>query len=112
MRKLSCGSIQLGGFDDERRHPWLAEIGLRHLADKFVDEQIDFDTLALLSFQELRELDVPIGPRRNLLAAIAALGSSVRQPGGDRTPVERRQLTIWLATWSVRPNMPPRRSKE
>ncbi|MEX2745080.1 adenylate/guanylate cyclase domain-containing protein [Rhizobium mongolense] len=73
---------------------WLAEIGLPHLADKFVDAQIDFDTLALLSDQDLRELGVPMGPRRKLLAAIAALGSSARQPGGDRTPVERRQLTI------------------
>ncbi|CAN7585439.1 AAA family ATPase [Rhizobium sp. LjRoot98] len=73
---------------------WLAEIGLRHLADKFVDAQIDFDTLALLSDRDLRELGVPMGPRRKLLAAIAVLGSSVRQPGSDRTPVERRQLTI------------------
>ncbi len=73
---------------------WLAEIGLPHLADKFVDAQIDFDTLALLSDQDLRELGVPLGPRRKLLAAIAALGNSARQSGGYRTPVERRQLTI------------------
>ncbi|RAX37947.1 adenylate/guanylate cyclase domain-containing protein [Rhizobium tropici] len=75
---------------------WLAEIGLQHLANKFVDAQIDFDTLALLSDQDLRELGVPMGPRRKLLAAIAALGSSVRQPADDRTPVERRQLTILM----------------
>lgn len=75
---------------------WLAEIGLRHLASKFVDAQIDFDTLPLLSDQDLRELGVPIGPRRKLLAAIAALGNSVRQPADDRTPVERRQLTILM----------------
>lgn len=61
---------------------WLAEIGLPHLADKFVDAQIDFDTLALLSDQDLRELGVPLGPRRKLLAAIAALGNSARQSGG------------------------------
>lgn len=73
---------------------WLAEIGLRHFAEKFVDAQIDFDTLPLLSDQDLRELGVPMGPRRKLLAAIDALSSSVRQPGRDRTPVERRQLTI------------------
>ncbi|WP_457588364.1 SAM domain-containing protein [Ensifer canadensis] len=69
---------------------WMAEIGLGHLTDKFVDAQIDFDTLALLSDQDLRELGIPMGPRRKLLAAIAAFGSSVRRPGGrsdsGRTP--------------------------
>lgn len=73
---------------------WLAEIGLGHLGDKFVDAQIDFDTLALLSDQDLRELGVPMGPRRKLLAAIAALGRSAEPRAGDRTPIERRQLTI------------------
>jgi len=72
---------------------WLAEIGLQHLANKFADAQIDFDTLALLSDHDLRELGVPLGPRRKLLAAIAALGRSPPH-AGDRTPVERRQLTI------------------
>ncbi|MDX0524349.1 putative ATPase [Sinorhizobium medicae] len=75
---------------------WLAEIGLQHLAGKFADAQIDFDTLALLSEQDLRELGIPLGPRRKLLAAIAALGRSVRPQGSDPTPVERRQLTILI----------------
>jgi predicted ATPase/class 3 adenylate cyclase len=72
---------------------WLAEIGLQHLADKFADAQIDFDTLALLSDQDLREMGVPVGPRRKLLAAIAVLDKSAPL-GGHRNPVERRQLTI------------------
>ena len=44
---------------------WLAEIGLPHLADTFDEAQIEFDTLALLSDQDMRELGIPMGPRRN-----------------------------------------------
>lgn len=93
MRKLRSGSIQLDDPAMSDVRIWLAEIGLQHLTDIFADAQIDFETLALLSDQDLRELGIPVGPRRKLLAAIAALALPA---SGYRKPVERRQLTILI----------------
>src|SRR5690242_5595204 len=93
MRKLRSGSIQLDNAAMSDVTRWLAEIGLQHLADIFADAQIDFETLALLSDQDLRELGIPVGPRRKLLAAIAALALPA---SSYRKPVERRQLTILI----------------
>jgi predicted ATPase/class 3 adenylate cyclase len=71
---------------------WLAEIGLARFATTFARAQIDLDSMRLLTDEDLREMQVPLGPRRKLLAAIAAMAPSI--PDISRKQPERRQLTI------------------
>ena len=76
---------------------WLVRLGLGKYAQAFLDQEIDFDGLRLLTEQDLRELGLPIGPRRKLLEAIGALqGANLRWQGGSEltSEAERRQLTI------------------
>ncbi|WP_341487979.1 adenylate/guanylate cyclase domain-containing protein [Pararhizobium sp. A13] len=78
-------------MDDVRK--WLGQLRLDHLADIFAECQIDFDSLRLLSDQDLQEMRIPLGPRRKILAGIKLL----KQEDGSRLPptaIERRQLTI------------------
>lgn len=74
-------------MDDVRK--WLNGLGLGHLADVFARSQIDLDSLRLLSNEDLREMQIPLGPRKKILAGIKLLNQ-------DDTPasIERRQLTI------------------
>jgi class 3 adenylate cyclase len=76
---------------------WLAGLGLGKYAAAFVEQEIDFDLLPLLTEADVTELGLPIGPRRKLLEAIAALRGAT--PTRENTPerrgeAERRQLTI------------------
>jgi class 3 adenylate cyclase len=76
---------------------WLAGLGLGKYAAAFAEQEIDFDLLPLLTEADVRELGLPIGPRRKLLEAIAALRGAT--PTRDDKPerpseAERRQLTI------------------
>ena len=72
---------------------WLSGLGLKRLEGTFARFQIEFDVLRLLSDQDLREMQIPLGPRKKLLAAIKALkepGDRLSQSGGS---TERRQVT-------------------
>jgi predicted ATPase/class 3 adenylate cyclase len=74
---------------------WLMEIGLAHLAQTFARAQIDFDSVKLLTNEDLREMRIPLGPRLKLLAAVAAMTPA--PPANDlRKQPERRQLTILI----------------
>src|SRR5437870_8826909 len=76
---------------------WLTAHGLEKLAPVFVEHEIDFDLLPLLTEADVRELGLPIGPRRKLLEAIRALhGPTSARHDGPNWPseAERRQLTI------------------
>lgn len=82
---------------------WLARLGLDKYANVFIDAEVDQDTLPHLSDADLRELGLPMGPRRKILAAIASdpqriseASSAVacRRPSAGRTEAERRQLTV------------------
>ena len=71
---------------------WLTGLGLEKFAAVFAEHEIDFDVLQLLTEDDVRELGLPLGPRRKLLAALSALRSDVApQP---RDEAERRQLTV------------------
>jgi class 3 adenylate cyclase/tetratricopeptide (TPR) repeat protein len=78
-------------MDDVRK--WLSELRLDHLVGIFAKNQIDFDSLRLLSEEDLQEMRIPLGPRRKILAGIKLLnsehGHALSSPA-----VERRQLTI------------------
>ena len=76
---------------------WLAGLGLGKYATAFAEQEIDFDLLPLLTEADVRELGLPIGPRRKLLEAIRALhGPASARHDGQKWPseAERRQLTI------------------
>jgi class 3 adenylate cyclase len=53
---------------------WLEALGLGKYAARFAENEIDFEVLPDLSEDDLRDLDIPLGPRKKLLKAIAALG--------------------------------------
>ncbi|MBY3270156.1 adenylate/guanylate cyclase domain-containing protein [Rhizobium laguerreae] len=72
---------------------WLAEIGLEHLAEQFAYAQIDLHNLPLITEHDLIEMGVRVGPRRTLLAAIAAM-KTPSMARAEKNPVERRHLTI------------------
>jgi hypothetical protein len=54
---------------------WLAAIGLEQYAERFKENRVDVDVLSLLSEQDLKDLGVPLGHRRRLLAAISPSSS-------------------------------------
>ena len=81
---------------------WLRGLGLEQYADAFRENAIDAEVLRDLTAEDIRELGVtPIGHRRRLLTAIAALqgdtpqvvegAESVAAAAGE---AERRQLTV------------------
>ena len=80
---------------------WLARLGLAKYADVFAQNEIDLDTLRHLSDDDLKELGLPIGPRRKVMAAVIALNTQVREPTraidthtSAAGEAERRQLTV------------------
>jgi class 3 adenylate cyclase/tetratricopeptide (TPR) repeat protein len=82
---------------------WLDQIGLPEYAPIFAEHAIDREVLADLDDQDLRELGVPLGHRKKLLKAIAALraptqeaagGGEAGARGAPPREAERRQLSV------------------
>ena len=84
---------------------WLSQLGLEKHAPLFIEAEVDFETLPDLVEEDLKELGLPLGPRRKIWAAIQRL----RQPSASPSPAdesrdnpitsgtadaERRQLTV------------------
>lgn len=68
---------------------WLRELGLERYEQAFQEGEIDSEVVPDLTDADLRELDIPLGPRKKLLKAIAALAKDERH-----AEAERRQLTV------------------
>ena len=76
---------------------WLAGIGLGKYVRAFAEQEIDLDLLPLLTEADVRELGLPIGPRRRLLSALAGLRGQRElewDKAAPRGEAERRQLTV------------------
>jgi hypothetical protein len=83
---------------------WLRGLGLEQYANAFRENAIDAEVLRDLTAEDLRELGIgPIGHRRRLLTAIAALRGDARDAVAEVEPTaarvvsaeaERRQLTV------------------
>ncbi|HXV24921.1 MAG TPA: AAA family ATPase [Alphaproteobacteria bacterium] len=81
---------------------WLARLGLEKYIEAFTANEIDYDALRHLTDEDLKELGLPIGPRRKIMAAISALdrepvvtaGPAAVPPVPRRGEAERRQLTV------------------
>jgi hypothetical protein len=69
---------------------WLERIGAGDYVARFAAEEIDFAALPHLTESDLKELGLPIGPRRKVLAAIASLP---RGPGGSSQRANNALLT-------------------
>ncbi len=57
---------------------WLQDLGLGKYVDAFVDNEITIDELPALTEDDLKELGLPMGPRRRVLMAIDGLKGSPR----------------------------------
>jgi class 3 adenylate cyclase len=80
---------------------WLRDLGLDRYAGAFQEAEIDAVTLPELTEDDLRELGLPLGPRKQVLKAIAALRVapeaarlSPASPSVQAHEAERRQLTV------------------
>src|ERR1700731_5044194 len=86
---------------------WLQQLGLAQYESAFRDNEVDGEVLPDLTAEDLIGLGVtPVGHRRKLLSAIAALGAAAPAPALAATPAsgpppapapaqaERRQLTV------------------
>src|SRR5215467_12206313 len=54
---------------------WLKQLGLEKYANAFAANEIDFRALPELTEDDLKELGLPIGPRRILMKALVTLRS-------------------------------------
>ena len=86
-------------MSDIRR--WLEEHGLGQYADAFEAEQVSIANLADLTEDELKDLGLPLGPRKTVQKAARSLSAGAEQPRPDeaeitevRRAAERRQLTV------------------
>lgn len=70
---------------------WLAAHGLERYAPAFHDAEIDVSTVDLLTDDDLRELGIPLGPRRKILASREASKGEAKK---DELTGERRQITV------------------
>ena len=76
---------------------WLGGLGLGKYADSFEAEEITPELVATLSDDDLKQLGLPLGPRRAIAAAVAGGASlSAPTPSDDDTGLdaERRQITV------------------
>ena len=91
---------------------WLGELGLERYAHAFVDAEVTPEILPELTDADLRELGLPLGPRKAVLKAIHGMAGPRAAPGttADAAPAEggpdtaagpseaeRRQLTVMFA---------------
>ena len=82
---------------------WLEGLGLGQYVQAFVDNEIDVEVLPELTDEDLRELGLPMGPRKKVLKAIGGTPKKERGQGSEARPAddaaaspeaERRQLTV------------------
>lgn len=74
---------------------FLERVGLVHLADTFVAEDIDLSVLPTLDKDDLKELGLTIGQRKKILAALEKLGAP-EEPDvpEEEVPVQLRRLSV------------------
>jgi hypothetical protein len=102
MLVVPCFAVELRGKQVATITEWLASLGMSEYARRFADNRID-DVSNLRDFtdQDLKDIGVPLGHRREMLRAIAVVGTSatpIQTPAApEPTPwddAERRQLTV------------------
>jgi uncharacterized protein YjiS (DUF1127 family) len=56
---------------------WLKMLGMSEYTERFAENKIDISVLRHLTDQDLKDIGVPLGHRRKMLAAIGELASVV-----------------------------------
>jgi hypothetical protein len=98
----------------ERIADWLAKLDLGQYAQRFTDNAIDVSVLHYLTDEDLKELGLPLGHRRKILAAINQSAESIealdaRQRASKREPKRRRSAATsryCFPIWSARRRYP------
>jgi SAM domain (Sterile alpha motif) len=74
---------------------WLASLGMSEHAERFAENRIDISVLRHLTDQDLREIGVPLGHRRKMLAAIGESGGAmVRCPAAGTAAMLAKTLPV------------------
>ena len=73
---------------------WLKSIDLEQYTPIFVENEVDFRTLQVLTDNDLKELGLPFGPRKRLLDSLAKAKQSEASAPAATSAGERRQLTV------------------
>ncbi len=83
---------------------WLERLSLSKYSELFAENEVDLEVLPDLTEQDLKDLAIPLGHRKKLLKAIAALSEDADKVGHAAEPTEasppvyaeaeRRQLTV------------------
>ena len=84
---------------------WLEKLGLGQHAQTFVENEIDVSALPHLTDQDLKDMGVPLGPRRKILAAISKNADAAQvtpEPAARaeqkaQDTAERRQVTVMFS---------------
>jgi hypothetical protein len=82
---------------------WLEKLGLGQYAQRFAENDISFSILPDLTDQDLKEIGVSLGHRRQLLRAVAELkggperSTAAAAPAAPHDAAERRQVTVMLS---------------
>jgi class 3 adenylate cyclase len=84
---------------------WLQKLGLGQYAQTFAENEIDVSVLPHLTDQDLKDIGVPLGPRRKILAAISKDANTVQgvnqltigSETGPHEAAERRQVTVMFS---------------
>jgi class 3 adenylate cyclase len=83
---------------------WLERLGMSEYIQSFTEHRIDVSVLRYLTDQDLKDIGIPLGHRRKILAAIGELTGTARatpkfaagkEPGTDAA--ERRQITVMFS---------------
>jgi class 3 adenylate cyclase/predicted ATPase len=85
---------------------WLGRLGLGQYAQRFAENEIDVSVLPHLADQDLKDIGIPLGHRRKILAAISeptAAAQAAPEPSATSMApktsdaAERRQVTVMFA---------------
>ena len=84
---------------------WLEKLGMPEYAERFADNKIDVSVLRHLTDQDLKDIGVPLGHRRKMLAAISdPAGADKAVPKSiaaaepkPKDTAERRQVTVMFS---------------
>jgi len=79
-----------------RLDTWLNQLGLDKYLEVFEELEVDMEVMADLTEADLEKINIPLGPRKKLVKAIAALSASAESSTRNDTESgpERRQLTV------------------
>src|SRR5260370_7731256 len=87
-----CGLVPTPTPQVDSIEDWLTSIGLEQYVGLLVRNEVDLSTLRILTDDDLKELGLPFGPRKRLLAALQAdkslgtAGAAAAQEGQPRHP--------------------------